>query len=92
MRFGTVQGVLVQSIGGLCFTVMLTIREETVVVRDDAVPQALANEPPTWLIDQLVQETLGNELSEQGWEVIAASEDEPASEMQSRIYTVRNLG
>ncbi|MCA9832598.1 MAG: hypothetical protein KC435_01495 [Thermomicrobiales bacterium] len=92
MRFGTVQGVLGESEKGRWFTVILTIRDDNVVVRDDLVPQALASEEASWLIDQLVQETLGNELAEQGWEVIAVGDEASSSETQSRIYTVRNLG
>lgn len=91
MRFGTVQGVLVQTPAGWRFTVMLLIREGGSVVRDDPVPDHLVGEDPAWLIDQLVQETLGNELAEEGWEVIAISDDSPVDSGQSRLYSVRNL-
>ena len=43
-------------------------------------------------LDQLVQETLGNELAEQGWEVIAVSEPVKDDAVRSRNWTVRNLG
>ena len=91
MRFGTVSGVLGVGEHHRWFTVILQTSDETVVVRDDVVPQWLALEEPVWVIDQLVQETLGVDLALQGWEVIAVSEQEPDNQMQSRTYSVRNL-
>lgn len=91
MRFGSVSG----NIGGGAvdgwFTVVLHTGSESVVVRDDVIPPHFRDEDPAWLIDQLVQETIGNELAESGWEVIAVSEGEPTS-ASSRTWTVRNLG
>lgn len=92
MRFGTVSGVLGIGESERWFTVMLQTNNETVVVRDDVVPSILEGEDSTWVIDQLVQETLGNELALQGWEVVAVSEQALENSMQSRTYTVRNLG
>ncbi|MCO5215166.1 MAG: hypothetical protein M9953_13625 [Thermomicrobiales bacterium] len=91
MRFGTVSGVLGIGENERWFTVMLQTRDETVVVRDDVVPAMLEGEDSAWVIDQLVQETLGIELALEGWEVVAVSERAPDNFMQSRTYTVRNL-
>lgn len=92
MRFATVSGVIGMGDEVGWFTVMLHTGEDTVVVRDEPIPAALANENPRWLIDQLVQETLGNELAEQGWEAIAVSEPVQDDSVRSRNWTVRNLG
>lgn len=92
MRFGTVSGVIGAGSGGSWFTVMLHTGESSDVIRDEAVPGAFADSNPRWLIDQLVQETLGNELAEQGWEVIAVSEPVKDDQVRSRNWTVRNLG
>ncbi len=92
MRFGTVSGVIGIGPGEPWFTVMLHTGETTEVIRDEAVPAALADHKPAWLIDQLVQETLGNELAELGWEVIAVSEAVSDDQVRSRNWTVRNLG
>lgn len=92
MRFATVSGVIGMANGADWFTVLLHTGEESVVVRDERVPETLADSDPKWLIDQLVQETLGNELAEQGWEVIAVSEPVHDDSVRSRNWTVRNLG
>lgn len=92
MRFGTVSGVIGTGQDGSWFTVMLHTGESSDVIRDEAVPDAFADSSPKWLIDQLVQETLGNELAEQGWEVIAVSEPVKDDQVRSRNWTVRNLG
>lgn len=92
MRFATVSGVIGISQDTGWFTVLLHTGEESVVVRDDSIPDALVDSDPKWLIDQLVQETLGNELAEQGWEVIAVSEPVNDDSVRSRNWTVRNLG
>lgn len=92
MRFGTVSGVTGGGKKSGWFTVLLHSGEKSAVIRDEAVPAALADSSPRWLIDQLVQETLGNELAEQGWEVIAVSEPVQDDRVRSRNWTVRNLG
>lgn len=92
MRFATVSGVIGASESSSWFTVLLHTGEDSVVVRDEQIPPALADSDPKWLIDQLVQETLGNELAEQGWEVIAVSEPVKDDNVRSRNWTVRNLG
>lgn len=92
MRFATVSGILGQNADGGWFTVLLHTGEESDVIRDAPIPDALAESDPRWLIDQLVQETLGNELAEQGWEVIAVSEPVRDDSVRSRNWTVRNLG
>lgn len=92
MRFATVSGVIGTGESGSWFTVMLHAGEETEVIRDEAVPANLEDESPRWLIDQLVQETLGNELAERNWEVIAVSEPVRDDSIRSRNWTVRKLG
>ena len=91
MRFATVSGIIGKDSHSGWFTVLLHIGEESIVVRDEPIPPALQDSDPTWLIDQLVQETLGNELAEQGWEVIAVSEPVADSSVRSRNWTVRQL-
>ena len=92
MRFATVSGVIGIGENSGWFTVLLHTGEDSIVVRDDPVPDALVDSDPKWLIDQLVQETLGNELAEQGWETIAVSEPVNDDTVRSRNWTVRNLG
>lgn len=92
MRFGTVSGVIGGSEQSGWFTVMLHTGEDSTIVRDERIPVGLAGSDPVWLIDQLVQETLGNELAEQGWEVIAVSEPVKDEVTRSRNWTVRHLG
>lgn len=91
MRFATVSGIIGIGEQASWFTVMLHSDEHSEIIRDEQIPPALAKENPTWLIDQLVQETLGNELAEQGWEVIAVSEPVRDGEIRSRNWTVRLL-
>lgn len=91
MRFATVSGVIGIDGKSGWFTVMLHTGEHSEVVRDEAIPAALSDADPKWLIDQLVQETLGNELAEQGWEVIAVSEEVHDDTIRSRNWTVRLL-
>lgn len=92
MRFATVSGVIGIGEKSGWFTVLLHTGEESEIVRDERIPEALADSNPKWLIDQLVQETLGNELAEQGWEVIAVSEPVKDDTIRSRNWTVRHLG
>lgn len=92
MRFATVSGVIGIGETSGWFTVFLHTGEDSVVVRDERIPVSLAESDPGWLIDQLVQETLGNELAEQGWETIAVSEPVKDDTVRSRNWTVRNLG
>ncbi len=92
MRFATVSGVIGKDGQSGWFTVLLHTGEDSTIVRDDQIPADLADSDPKWLIDQLVQEALGNELAEQGWEVIAVSEPVKDDTVRSRNWTVRNLG
>lgn len=92
MRFATVSGVIGADKDHVWFTVLLHTGEESTIVRDEHVPAALADSDPKWLIDQLVQETLGNELAEEGWEVIAVGEPVKDDTVRSRNWTVRKLG
>lgn len=91
MRFATVSGIIVNDGASGWFTVLLHTGDGSEVVRDEKIPSALADSDPKWLIDQLVQETLGNELAEQGWEVIAVSEPVADDSIRSRNWTVRLL-
>lgn len=80
MRFGRVYGVITQCADDeRWLTVVLETGRDVRTVRDEAVSRLLADEDPAWLSDQLVQETIGNELAEEGWEVVGpdASDNEP---------------
>lgn len=92
MRFATVSGVIGIGEQSGWFMVLLHTGEDSMIVRDEPIPPSLHDSDPKWLIDQLVQETLGNELAEQGWEVIAVSEPVKDDTVRSRNWTVRNLG
>lgn len=71
MRFARVYGVVSQHVDhGRWLTVVLDTGREVLTVRDEPVPAELADADPLWLADQLVQETIGNELAEEGWEVV----------------------
>ena len=91
MRFATVSGIIGNDGQSGWFTVILHTGEDSTVVRDEQIPESLVDSDPKWLIDQLVQETLGNELAEQGWEVIAVSEPVTDDAIRSRNWTVRLL-
>jgi hypothetical protein len=61
--------------------------------REALVPVLDPERDLDWHADQYTQETIGNELAEQGWEVFAAG-DTPAAQPgigQSTSYSVRNL-
>jgi hypothetical protein len=71
MRFGRLDGYVTMLDGGQRWiTVVLDTGVEIETVRDEAVPEAFADHDAAWLADQMVQETLGNELALEGWEVI----------------------
>jgi hypothetical protein len=98
MQFGRVEGFLTFTRNGsLRLTVMLDTRHRVAAVRDEAVPAALREQDPAWLADQLVQETLGNELAEAGWEVIGEASpdnnhaDGASPTARSRCYIVRRV-
>lgn len=101
MRFGRVEGRLRPADGGdstaLHFTAILESGNVFRAVRDEAVDLTRYGTELVdlwWLADQLTQETLGNELSLDGWEVIGAG-DPPApahdEAPRSTSYAVRNL-
>lgn len=82
MRFARVYGVVSQVAGrGRWLTVVLDTGRDMRMVRDEAVASFLEDAEPAWLADQLVQETIGNELAEEGWEVIGpgATDDSEAT-------------
>lgn len=51
-------------------TVVLQTGHDVPTVRDKAVSEHLVDKNPSWLADQLVQETIGVDLAMEGWEVI----------------------
>jgi hypothetical protein len=97
MQFGRVEGFLTRTPRGeLRITVLLDSGRRVATVRDDDVPFALHTSDLAWLADQLVQETLGNELAEEGWEVIGEASPEEAVEgasalARSTCYVVRRV-
>jgi hypothetical protein len=101
VRFGRVEGRLRPAAGGesttLHFTAILESGSAFRAVRDEEVDLTRYGAEPVdlwWLADQLTQETLGNELALDGWEVIGAG-DPPASTQgeipRSVSYAVRNV-
>ncbi len=81
MRFGRVFGVVTQHTDlGRWLTVVLDTGREIRTVRDEAVSPMLAGEDPAWLADQLVQETIGNELAGEGWEVVGPGATDETSD------------
>jgi hypothetical protein len=79
------------------FTVILESGRVFRAVRDETVDLARYG-PETvdlwWLADQLTQETLGNELARDGWEIIGAGDPPvaaPGEIPRSTSYAVRNL-
>ena len=97
MRFARVTGNVVANDDALDLTVTLDTGRSVTSVRSERVPALGVGELAAdlnWQADQYTQETIGNELAEQGWEAIA---EQPASERVpgigvSSTYTVRNLG
>ena len=98
MQFGRVYGFVSRtSETGRWLTVVLDTGRELRTVRDEPVTPALPSADSAWLADQLVQETIGIELAEEGWEVIG--EDTPEGEREgehraiarSAVYVVRKL-
>ena len=98
MQFGRVYGFVSRtSETDRWLTVVLDTGRELRTVRDEPVTPALPSEDSAWLADQLVQETIGIELAEEGWEVIG--EDTPEGEREgehraiarSAVYVVRKL-
>lgn len=97
MRFARVTGHVVAGDNALELRVTLDNGRNVTTVREERVPLlgagALADDL-NWQADQYTQETIGNELAEEGWEAIAET---PAVERLagmglSSTYTVRNLG
>ncbi len=98
MQFGRVEGFLTRTPAGeLRITVVLDTRQRVMTIRDGEVPAGLHGNDLAWLADQLVQETLGNELAEAGWEVIgealreAEVLDAASAIAQSPCYIVRRV-
>lgn len=98
MRFGVVEGYVTaydaeHAIADL--TITLEDRSRVEIVRQERlpVPRQVSNDLG-WLVDQWTQETIGNELAEQGWEVIGGG-DRPESSgplpIRSARYAVRWL-
>lgn len=106
MRFGRVEGIVVAITGPdpgpdatprLRLTVLLESGGRLETIRDEPIPLLRPLTGPAdlrWHADQFTQETLGTDLAEQGWEVIAAEETpSPTADGPSRSasYIVRNL-
>ena len=98
MQFGRVFGfITLTSESERWLTVMLDTGRSLRTVRDEAINPALPSHDPAWLADQMVQETIGNELALEGWEVIG--EDSIAGEREgghravarSSAWIVRSL-
>jgi len=97
MRFARVSGQVVVRDNGLELRVTLDTGRQIEMIRSAVVPRlggSASSNDLNWQADQYTQETIGNELAEQGWEAIA---EQPATERHpgmgvSGTYTVRNLG
>lgn len=78
MQFGRVYGFVTQLSDDVRWlTVVLDTGRDVRTVRDEAISAALALDDPGWLADQLVQETIGIELAEEGWEAVGEGAVEP---------------
>ena len=83
MRFARVSGHVVADDDMLNLRVTLDTGRRVETVREGRVPVLGSRELAqdlNWQADQYTQETIGNELAEQGWEAIA----EEAASFQSR--------
>jgi hypothetical protein len=97
VRFARVTGHVVVSDNTLDLSVTLDTGRTVETIRSEQVPLLGGlgyGHDLNWQADQYTQETIGNELAEQGWEAIA---EQPATERHtgmgvSATYTVRNLG
>lgn len=105
MRFGRVEGIVQEenSSGEVVvrLTVYLEVGATLEIVRSEIVrpvtPVGPIGSPLglDWVADQYTQETIGNELAEQGWEVVSQGEIPPVSSdafPRSASYIVRNHG
>lgn len=99
MIFGRVEAfVSEQEAGRLHLRVLLETGRAVRTVRDEIVPALRPIEgfaDLAWHADQYAQETIGNELALEGWEVIAAGEIPEAEEgalPRSAAYAVRRIG
>ncbi len=93
---GTVELVRVNNRPRLRLTVTLETRDAVRVVRSETLDPVMPLGTPeslAWHADQWTQETIGVDLAEQGWEVLAASEqgDEEPGLPRSATYSVRRL-
>lgn len=98
MQFGRVYGfVTPRESGESWLTVVLDTGREIRTVRDEAISGELMMEDPGWLADQLVQETIGIELAQEGWEAIGEGTVEPDDTVDlsaiatSPVWIVRRL-
>ena len=102
MLFGRVEGVVVPVREGeetrLKLTVYLETGRRLELVREAILTPLTplrTRADLTWHADQWTQETIGVELAEAGWEVIAAGdppEPQPGELARSATYAVRRLG
>jgi hypothetical protein len=100
MKFGRVEGFVHMSNESGTVQLRLIVTLETgsrvETVRDEYIdpPVEINTAELNWLADQYTQETIGDLLSEQGWEAIGAGdipEPEPNAPARSATYAVRNL-
>src|SRR5262245_55854384 len=100
MKFGRVEGFVHMSdeAGAMRLRLIVTLetgsRIET--VRDEVIdpPFDFQHIELNWLAHQYTQETIGDLLSEQGWEAIGAGDipdPGPNAPARSATYAVRNL-
>lgn len=93
MKFGRVIGIVVPEGDWLRLTVTLESGGAVSSARNALVPVLDPSRDLDWHADQYTQETIGNELAEQGWEAFAQG-DTPLPQPgigQSSSYSVRNL-
>jgi hypothetical protein len=101
MRFGRVDGVLLPTgddTSSFQLTVYLDLGSMVEIVRDEVVTLPADEADPeaiSFWADQLTQETIGNELAMNGWEVVAGGEPPstaPGAPVMSAAYVVRRIG
>ena len=98
MQFARLDGFVTKVANGRRWvTVVLDTGREVETVRDEAVPEAFEHEDAAWLADQLVQETLGNELALDGWEVVGEGVNDHEEHVmldvlaRSRTWVIRRV-
>lgn len=98
MKFGRLEGfVTMKPNETRWLTVILDTGSEVVTIRDEEAPEGFDDRAPEWLADQLVQETLGIDLAEQGWELVGEAHQQADADAgtediaRSPIYVIRQV-